>query len=197
MALQKNKIKEYFPVLVDVCSSDIIDSIYSNKDHVEYSHNIKGRWENHYLGLEFVPGLKHIFNFACKAARDITERSVIVPYKGLGFPFDEYWFNIAKPGESTGWHDHKDNAILSGVYYLSVPDNSGHIKFRKKGEDGFQEWSVNSEEGKMILFDSKIEHAVPINKSNKNRISLAFNLYSLPLDMSMDANNYSSNKFYS
>ncbi|GIS54757.1 hypothetical protein Ct9H90mP29_17990 [bacterium] len=49
----------------------------------------------------------------------------------------------------------------------------------------------------MILFDSKIEHAVPINKSNKNRISLAFNLYSLPLDMGMDANNYSSNKFYS
>ena len=53
------------------------------------------------------------------------------------------------------------------------------------GKDGFQEWSVTSQEGKMILFDSKIEHAVPINKSNKNRISLAFNLYSLPLDMSM------------
>ena len=53
---------------------------------------------------------------------------------------------------------------------------------------------MTSQEGKMILFDSKIEHAVPINKSDKNRISLAFNLYSLPLNMSMDANNYSSNK---
>ena len=35
------------------------------------------------------------------------------------------------------------------------------------------------------------------NKSNKNRISLAFNLYSLPLDTNMVTDNYSSNKFYS
>ena len=197
MDFQTKIIKEYFPVLDDICRFNIINSIYSNEEHVEYSHKIKGRWENHYLDLEFIPGLKEILNFACKAAKDLTDQSVIVPYKGLGFPVDEYWFNIAKPGESTGWHDHKDNAVLSGVYYLSVPKNSGNIQFRKKAKDGSQEWSVNSKEGKMIIFDSKIEHSVPINKSNKNRISLAFNLYSLPLDTNMVTDNYSSNKFYS
>ena len=197
MDLQTIIIKEFFQVQDDVCRSNIINSIYSNEEHVEYSHKIKGRWENHYLDLQFIPGLKEILNFACKAAKDLTDQSVIVPYKGLGFPKDEYWFNIAKPGESTGWHDHKDNAVLSGVYYLSVPQNSGNIQFRKKAKDGSQEWSVNSKEGKMIIFDSKIEHSVPINKSNKNRISLAFNLYSLPLDTNMVTDNYSSNKFYS
>ena len=73
----------------------------------------------------------------------------------------------------------------------------GDAMLSKKAKDGSQEWSVNSKEGKMIIFDSKIEHSVPINKSNKNRISLAFNLYSLPLDTNMVTDNYSSNKFYS
>ena len=53
-------------------------------------------------------------------------------YKELGLPMDEFWFNIAGPGESTGWHDHKERSELSGVYYLHVPDNSGDIHFRKK-----------------------------------------------------------------
>ena len=156
-----------------------------------------GRWENIYVPLSIIPQIKPILQFAIQSVNKISPRSVIIPYSELGFYRDEFWFNIAKPGESTGWHDHKDNAVLSGVYYLSVPQNSGNIQFRKKAKDGSQEWSVNSKEGKMIIFDSKIEHSVPINKSNKNRISLAFNLYSLPLDTNMVTDNYSSNKFYS
>ena len=49
MDLQTKIIKEYFPVLDDICRFNIINSIYGNEEHVEYSHKIKGRWENHYL----------------------------------------------------------------------------------------------------------------------------------------------------
>ena len=110
---------------------------------------------------------------------------------------DEFWFNIAGPRESTGWHDHKERSELSGVYYPHVPDNSGDIHFRKKIGDETFEWEIKSQTGKLILFDSNIEHSVPENKSKEKRISIAFNLFSLPLKIGSVYSVYLSNKFYS
>ena len=121
---------------------------------------------------------------------------MLVPHQGLGLSFDEYWFNITNSGESTGWHDHKMNAVISGVYYLDVPGNSGDIQFRIRDNDGWKDWFVKSETGSMILFDAKLEHAVSENKSECPRVSLAFNLYSLPLDIQNESNDYSSQNFY-
>ena len=121
----------------------------------------------------------------------------MIPYKKFGLPMDEFWFNIAVPGESTGWHDHKERSELFGVYYFNVPDNSGDIHFRKKDDDEIFEWEMKSQTGKLILFDSNIEHSVPENKSKENRISIAFNLFSMPLKISSVNSVYSSNKFYS
>ena len=59
------------------------------------------------------------------------------------------------------------------------------------------EWKIKSQVGKLILFDSNIEHSVPENKSKENRISIAFNLFSLPLKIGSVNSVYSSNKFYS
>ena len=47
---------------------------------------------------------------------------------------------------------------------------------------------------KMLLFDSRLEHSVEMNKSNNIRISLAFNLY-LPVMIDNQVEEYSSNKF--
>jgi ectoine hydroxylase-related dioxygenase (phytanoyl-CoA dioxygenase family) len=77
-----------------------------------------------------------------------------------------------------------------------VPAGSGQIQFRKKSKEGWDEWSVNSQTGKMVLFNSNVEHAVGENNSNDDRISLAFNLYTLPLKLDMDSTGYSSNKFF-
>jgi len=115
----------------------------------------------------------------------------------LGISFDEFWFNVAKSGESTGWHDHKKKAVISGVYYLDIHDNSGDIHFRSKVKDKWNEWSLKPETGKMILFDSKLEHSVSENKSCHPRISLAFNLYTLPLEIDDHTVQYSTNKFFS
>ena len=56
---------------------------------------------------------------------------------------------------------------------------------------------MKSKTGKLILFDSSIEHSVPENKSKEDRISIAFNLFSLPLKIGSVNSVYSSNKFYS
>jgi len=188
---------EYFPKIFESSHEKIINCIYQNKENTTFSHKINGRWENQYLSIQYFPQLRKLFWNACREGKAILEKSLVVPYKELGLPLDEFWFNIAAPGESTGWHDHKGRSELSGVYYLQVPDNSGDIHFRKKIDDETFEWEMKSQTGKLILFDSNIEHSVPENKSNKNRISIAFNLFSFPIKIGSDNDQYSSNKFYS
>jgi len=191
-----NEVKEYFLDIGELSNNDIIDQVDQNKENLTFSHKINGRWENQYLSIDHVPQLKKIFHFACKVGKKIIGKPLVVPYKEMGLPMDEFWFNIARPGESTGWHDHKDRSVLSGVYYLKVPDNAGDILFRKRDKDKIVEWNIRSETGKLILFHSNIEHSVTINKSNHDRISIAFNLFSLPLQIDSDSNGYSSNNFY-
>lgn len=191
-----NEVKEYFLDIGELSNDDIIDQVDQNKENLTFSHKINGRWENQYLSIDHVPQLKKIFHFACKVGKKIIGKPLVVPYKEMGLPMDEFWFNIARPGESTGWHDHKDRSVLSGVYYLKVPDNAGDILFRKRDKDKIVEWNIRSETGKLILFYSNIEHSVTINKSNHDRISIAFNLFSLPLQIDSDSNGYSSNNFY-
>ena len=188
---------EYFPKILDSSHEKIINSIYQNKESATYSHKINGRWENQYLSIRYFPQLKKLFRNACKEGKAILEKPLVVPYKELGLPMDEFWFNIAGPEESTGWHNHKERSELSGVYYLHVPYNSGDIHFRKKIDNETFEWEIKSQTGKLILFDSEIEHSVPENKSKENRISIAFNLFSLPLKIGPVNGAYSSNKFYS
>ena len=191
-----NEVKEYFLNIGELSNDDIIDQVNQNKENLTFSHKINGRWENQYLSIDHVPQLKKIFHFACKVGKKIIGKPLVVPYKEMGLPMDEFWFNIARPGESTGWHDHKDRSVLSGVYYLKVPDNAGDILFRKRDKDKIVEWNIRSETGKLILFHSNIEHSVKINKSNHDRISIAFNLFSLPLQIDSDSDGYSSNNFY-
>ena len=191
-----NEVKEYFLNIGELSNDDIIDQVDQNKENLTFSHKINGRWENQYLSIDHVPQLKKIFHFACKVGKKIIGKPLVVPYKEMGLPMDEFWFNIARPGESTGWHDHKDRSVLSGVYYLKIPDNAGDILFRKRDKDKIVEWNIRSETGKLILFHSNIEHSVKINKSNHDRISIAFNLFSLPLQIDSDSDGYSSNNFY-
>ena len=88
-------IKEYFPSLSDCSHSQIISSLYEHSKEIKYSHKIKGRWENQYLSIEFVPQIKKILRLACRISKDIISRPVFIPYKEMGLPMNEFWFNIA------------------------------------------------------------------------------------------------------
>ena len=197
MDKKKFNCVEYFPKVLESSHEKIINSIYQNIENTTFSHKINGRWENQYISIQYFPQLKKLLRSACSKGKAILEKFLMIPYKELGLPMDEFWFNIATPGESTGWHDHKEKSELSGVYYLHVPDNSGDIYFRKKDDDETFEWEIKSQTGKLVLFDSNIEQSVPKNKCKENRISIAFNLCSLPLKISLVNSVYLSNKFYS
>ena len=163
----------------------------------QFSHKINGRWENQYIDLDLIPEIKPVFLMACKFGKSIVNKSLVIPHKQLGFPYNEFWFNISNSGDSTGWHDHKENAKISGVFYISVPKKSGNIIFRKNDKNRDEKWFVKPKDGMMILFPSKLEHCVEINKSCDIRISLSFNLYTLPIQVNETRNVYSSKKFFS
>jgi len=102
------------------------------------------------------------------------------------------WINFFYPGQSEQQHNHYGN-FISGVYYISAPENSGVYRFYDPAHQKTM-WSgiylknketnitnMNSgqyvaEPGKMIMFPSWLEHAVFTNKSDSIRISLAFNI---------------------
>jgi ectoine hydroxylase-related dioxygenase (phytanoyl-CoA dioxygenase family) len=63
-------------------------------------------------------------------------------------------------------------------YICNVASECGDLFFTKGGQDDL---AITPEVGKMVLFPSFLKHGVQTNKSNQNRISLAFNLFPFPL----------------
>jgi len=92
-------------------------------------------------------------------------------------------------GDTHRIHTHQ-NAILSGVFYLSVPENSANINFydprpfRKfvsypvieQTEATWESVRFNPTKGLLLIWESWIEHEVPVNNSDDGRITLVFNM---------------------
>ena len=94
-----------------------------------------------------------------------------------------------------GHAHHHANSLISGVYYLDVPEHSGDITFHKPAgltnifhvstDIPYKEytpincatWSLTPREGDIILFPSHLLHSIGENTTNKLRYSLAFNFH--------------------
>ena len=104
-----------------------------------------------------------------------------------------YWININGHNNSNIMHNHP-RCDLSGVYYVKVPENSGHIYFRnphdfvanaelfsyndQARQDLKQEINtfIQPKDGLLLLFPAYLQHGVMVNQSNEKRISIAFNI---------------------
>ncbi len=152
----------------------------------KYSHKINGRWENQFIDMIHVPDVNKILNAACCEGKKLMNQSLVIPHKDLGFSRNEFWFNVTKPGDSTGWHDHKERAALSGVYYIDVPDGAPDLIIKTPLKANFDDLMFESEEssevhklkietGDLVLFPGWLEHGVDANLTDKPRINIAFN----------------------
>ena len=102
------------------------------------------------------------------------------------FKLTTSWLTSTAPGDSCSFHNHY-HCMYSGVLYIKAPKNSGNIVFDphenyrfdlKVGEyniNNSHSWWIPPEKGRLIFFDSTIYHKIEENKSNEERISLAFN----------------------
>ncbi len=96
------------------------------------------------------------------------------------------WLNKNKKGESHHEHVHP-NSMVSGVWYPQIHEQLPPIQFRHRAQ---RDISLQTEKyntfnsatfmlpmkrGELILFPSNLQHSVPVNNSEEERISLSFN----------------------
>jgi uncharacterized protein (TIGR02466 family) len=103
---------------------------------------------------------------------------------------------IANPTHASNSTHNHPNSILSGVYYVQVPENSGNIFFTdpRPGSQMLipptQEstpWTLSrvtyrSVAGALLLFPSWLVHGVEPNLSSAERIAISFNIGMTPKD---------------
>lgn len=130
-----------------------------------------------------------LFSVALKETINQVSEDLMIDPKSKTMVTD-CWANINSPGSYNRKHTHF-NSMLSGVYYPSVPDKSGHIVFTdpriqayvislpvtKKTTFTSRQIRRTPKAGEFILFPSWLEHSVEINESEKERVSVAFNVF--------------------
>ena len=96
------------------------------------------------------------------------------------------WLNKNKKGESHHEHVHP-NSMVSGVWYPQIHEQLPPIQFRSRNQRDvtLQTEKYNTfnsatfmlpmKRGELILFPSNLQHSVPVNKFEEERISLSFN----------------------
>jgi uncharacterized protein (TIGR02466 family) len=105
--------------------------------------------------------------------------------------FLEAWVNLHDPGGFNMLHHHP-NVLMSGTYYLRVPEGAGRITFRDPrpgvlhvpydgtGVHCRSYTSVQPAAGQLVLFPSWLEHQVEVNASDSPRISVGINALARP-----------------
>ena len=89
------------------------------------------------------------------------------------------WVNVTSKGEFQNYHNHLSGdptrfTTYSGTIYIKTPKNSGNIVFTN--EDLYNSIEIEPKEGTIILFPSYLRHAVTPNLSEKERVSMSFNI---------------------
>ena len=135
-------------------------------DFSSRTHFFGGRFENLYLERQRIPELDLVLGHAESCARAILNYG----HKPLRLGF---WFNAQAPGQGTSVHNHDENdELLSGVYYIRVPDKSGQLVLL----DGQLTTRATPKAGNFLFFPPSLPHRVDVNRSQEQRLSLAFNL---------------------
>ena len=116
-------------------------------------------------------------------------KNTYLKYTDTNFKISTSWLTNSNPNSYSRIHNHK-NCFYSGIFYLKTPENSGNIYFEDYNKrssfdfipETYNQYNSNSytfgiEENLLIFFPSYIHHKIKKNKSNENRISLAFNFF--------------------
>jgi hypothetical protein len=135
-------------------------------DVVRRHHYLGGRYENIYVTLESIPQLRVILDLATAQAAHILK----CPKKHLRLG---WWLNIMQPGDITWPHTHDaGEELLSGVYYIDVPPDSGKLLLTQ----GAQHLEIEPRAGGFVFFAPDLMHEVTRNESDRPRISVGFNV---------------------
>lgn len=133
--------------------------------------------------LEAFQGLNLFIYAAARGALDYLK----VIYED--FLITGCWANISAPGAAHEAHIHPNN-YLSGVYYVQTQHGADSISFQdprpvahiiaprvsETTPDTTARVTLQVKEGTLIIFPAWLVHAVEPNMSNRERISISFNV---------------------
>jgi hypothetical protein len=149
----------------DVLNQALLDGFYRHQQDpdIKRSHLFNGRYENIYLTSEQIPELGNLL----VEARDHARRLLNIDDLQAGS-----WFNFMPPGSVTSVHSHDDyDELMSAVYYVSVPQNSGKLIIHKDN----QQHVITPQQGMFVFFAPDVVHEVSENMSSEDRLSIAIN----------------------
>ena len=122
---------------------------------------------------------RHAIKFADECAFDLRRKPKL----------DSLWANLLKSGGHHSGHVHP-NSIISGTFYVEVPNGSGAIRFedprlplmmsapprQKEAPEGLQPFvSVEPRPGLLLMWESWLRHEVLPGSGRGERLSISFN----------------------
>lgn len=133
---------------------------------LERSHFFAGRYENIYIPVDRLPALQPVLAAARRAGAHYLQQPGLELSVG-------FWFNAMAPGQRTLPHRHdEDGELLSAVYYVSVPEDSGELHLSR----GVLSTRVTPQAGQLVFFAPDVLHEVTVNRSREIRLSIGMNL---------------------
>mgnify|MGYP000847817808 CR=1 FL=1 len=183
------KCSHWFPSPIWQTDLDDID----NNAIKEYAQDLKKQdegirasnvlgWQSKGLAQGDCEALDHLINRLTYVVNECAKQG------GLpSLTIQNAWININTPGSSNHLHNHP-GAILSGCYYVDANKDQGNIHFERC--DGGEYFLPSVEEantfnstsclyasdtGIAYIFPGWLKHSVQPNRTDKDRISIAFN----------------------
>ena len=133
-------------------------------EEMTYSHYFEGRYENIYVPDTVLTTVRPLLETARREAATFLQRETL--------PDAGFWMNEMAPGHVTLAHRHDaDDELLSGVYYVDVPEHSGDLVL----EQGRVTTRIQPQAGMLVLFPPDVLHHVTQNLGEKTRLSIGMN----------------------
>ena len=155
----------------------VVGEVEKNPQVVKKSN--RGGWQSR-TDLHKEPALedlkKQIYN-VCK--------SIFPPMQGMYF--QQMWAGVNKKGHYNILHQH-GQYMLSGGYYLQVPENSGKIQFRDPRPSAMANWIATNilrsgewegytpKASDLMIWPAFLDHQVEPSQSDQDRIMISFDL---------------------
>ena len=194
--MDKTNLTEYklfsTPIISKECDIDIdgaIEWVYRVKNAgggVKISNRLG--WQSDNLIAE--DGVDILLRPIAQTLGEIFELSLKLQ-RPAGVTIGNIWANISGRGAFNWSHTHP-GCVLSGVLYLKTPPRSGSIVFEAPHDSAYllsllsqetregyglhADWWPPTYPGQLLLFPAHVKHRVEPNQSDRDRISVAFNI---------------------
>lgn len=170
--------------------------------------------------FEFIKNMEYIQHLRPNKKLKLTKKTYVIDTepelanvkKNIETALDYYWYNVLNvrehlglrtlhswitrhgPGDFHPWHQ-DPNTLLSAIYYIKAPENSGELCFRKdvnycnlfpnvmemkyhtKTAFNSREWRITPQDGLLVVFPAHIEHQVSESFCEEERFALVIDYW--------------------